>query len=103
MELTDLDLNKLYTYADYLKWKFEERVELLKGRIFEMGAPNTMHQRISRRMLYKIEDYLQGKPCEVFDAPFDVRLPVKSKDDNKIPTVFQPDLCVICDPSKIDE
>ncbi len=54
MELSDLDLNKLYTYADYLKWKFEERVELIKGRIFEMNAPNTTHQRLTLRISLEI-------------------------------------------------
>ena len=28
----------LYSYADYLVWKIKERVELLKGKIFEMSA-----------------------------------------------------------------
>ncbi len=26
-----LDLTKQYTYADYLKWQFKERLELIKG------------------------------------------------------------------------
>jgi hypothetical protein len=33
MKLSDLDLNKSYTYADYVKWTFDEVVELIKGRI----------------------------------------------------------------------
>jgi Uma2 family endonuclease len=102
MELSDLDLNKLYTYADYLKWKFEELVELIKGRIFEMIAPNTAHQRLTLRISLEIGNYLKGKECEIFAAPFDVRFPRKSKEDNDLITVFQPDLCVVCDPSKID-
>ncbi len=103
MELIDLDLNKFYTYADYLKWKFEERVELLKGKIFQMGAPGSNHQRVSKRLFSAINNYLTGRNCEVFFAPFDVRIPRKSADDKDIITVFQPDLCVICDPTKIDE
>ena len=104
MKLADLDLTKSYTYADYLKWTFEERVELIKGRIFEMSpAPNTAHQRLSSRMHVEIGHYLKGKQCEVFSAPFDIRLPVKSKDDKDIVTVLQPDLFVNCDPSRIDE
>ena len=35
-----------YTYADYLKWKFEERIELLRGRVFQLSAPNTKHQEV---------------------------------------------------------
>jgi len=36
MQLSDLDINKTYTYADYLKWTFDERLELIKGKIFKM-------------------------------------------------------------------
>ena len=36
MEITNINqldlIHGLYTYADYLLWKFEERVELLRGR-----------------------------------------------------------------------
>jgi Uma2 family endonuclease len=104
MELADLDLNKAYTYADYFKWKFDERVELIKGKVFKMSpAPSSTHQRISSRLHLTVGNYLQGKRCEVFMAPFDVRLPLRSKDDKDITTVLQPDLCVICDASKIEE
>lgn len=93
-----------YTYADYLKWKFEERLELFKGRIFKLSAPNRFHQEVSRNLLLHFGNYLQKKQCKVFAAPFDVRLPVQNrKKDNEITTVVQPDLCVICDPSKLDE
>ena len=103
MELAELDLTQFYTYADYIKWKFEERVELLRGKIFNMSAPNAAHQRISSRLHIAIGVFLNGKPCEVFSAPFDVRIPRKTIEDKDIITVFQPDLCVICDPSKIDD
>lgn len=104
MVLADLDINKTYTYADYFKWKFEERVELIKGRIFKMSpAPNRRHQRLSGDIYYELRNYLKGKKCEVYVAPFDVRLPRKSKEDKDIITVLQPDICVICDPSKLDD
>lgn len=104
MELSDLDLNKTYTYADYLKWTLDDRLELIKGRIFKMSpAPGSVHQRLSHRLARWIGNYLDGKKCEIFSAPFDVRLPRKSKDDKQIITVVQPDICVICDPQKIDE
>jgi Uma2 family endonuclease len=104
MQLSDLDLSKTYTYADYLQWKFEERIELIKGRIFKMSpAPSSSHQRISRKFLVALDIYLQQKSCEVFSAPFDVRLPRKSKNDEDLITVVQPDICVICDRNKIDE
>ncbi len=104
MQLSDLDLSKTYTYADYLQWKFEERIELIKGKIFKMSpARSSAHQRISRKILVALDVFLYGKPCEVFNAPFDVRLTKKSKSNQEVQTVVQPDICVICDRSKIDE
>lgn len=104
MLLTDLDLNKTYTYADYFKWKFEDRVELIRGRIFKMSpAPSRKHQRITGDMFSFMHGFLKGKKGEVYIAPFDVRLPRRSKDDKDIITVVQPDICVICDSSKLDD
>ncbi len=104
MRFSDLDLTKTYTYADYLTWQFEERLELIKGRIFIMSpAPRRIHQKASAIIFYNLFDYLKGKPCDVYSAPFDVRLPRKSKDDKEIFTVLQPDICVICDRSKLDD
>ena len=85
-------INGLYTYAEYLLWKFEERVELLKGKLFKMSAPSIDHQRVSRKLSTKIDNYLEGKRCEVFAAPFDVVLKNPNGEDN---TVLQPDLEVI--------
>ena len=103
MKLADLDLNKIYTYADYLKWTFEERVELIKGKIFKMSpAPSRRHQDLSSFLHVAIGNYLKGRNCKVYSAPFDVRLPRKSKDDKDIITVLQPDICVICDKSILD-
>jgi Uma2 family endonuclease len=94
-----------YTYADYLKWKFEEQLELIRGQIFKMSpAPAPVHQRICRNINGILYNKLKGKKCQFFPAPFDVRLPVKNKKrDDQITTVVQPDLCVICDEYKIDE
>lgn len=101
--LSQLDPEGTYTYADYLMWKFEERVELLKGKIAQMSAPNRIHQRISGRLFLSLGNALAGSKCEVYSAPFDVRLTKFSKAQNKtISTVVQPDLCVICDPGKLD-
>lgn len=104
MQLSDLDFSKTYTYADYFKWQFDERLELIKGKIFTMSpAPNRSHQEISLAITLKIGNYLKGKPCKVYAAPFDVRLPRSSKEDNAIFTVVQPDICVVCDLSKLDD
>jgi Uma2 family endonuclease len=104
MRFADLDQNKTYTYADYFKWQFDERVELIKGKIFEMSpAPNRFHQKIAGDIYRQIGNFLEGKSCEVYTAPFDVRIPRKSKSDKEIITVLQPDVCVICDLSKLDK
>ena len=93
-----------YTYADYLKFDFEEMVELIRGKIFRMSpAPKSYHQEISSNLFLFIGSYFKHKNCKVYYAPFDVVLPIKHKTKNKSTTVVQPDICVICDLSKIDE
>lgn len=101
--LSQLDFSKSYSYADYFSWKIQERVELIRGKIFAMSpAPASRHQRISNIISSKITVFLENSPCEVFVAPFDVRL--HKKNDDKLETsVVQPDICVICDSDKIDE
>jgi Uma2 family endonuclease len=104
MKVEEPDLAGTYTYEDYLTWDFDGMVELIRGKIFKMTpAPTTLHQKISRELLVKIGSFLQHKKCQVFAATFDVRLPNPTKkQDLTINTVVQPDLCVICDPVKID-
>lgn len=99
--LSQLDPNGTYTYADYLLWKFKERVELFKGKIFAMSpAPARLHQEVLRNLYDKFSVAFKGQKCKLYFAPFDVRLPSK---DGKITTVVQPDLCVICDTEKLDD
>ena len=100
------DLTGSYTYAQYLTWQFDEMVELIRGKVFKMSpAPRVRHQEVAGELHRQIANYLRRKPCKVFIAPFDVRLPQPNKGttDEEIITVVQPDLCVICDRSKIDE
>jgi len=92
-----------YTYADYLTWKFEERLELFRGKIFKMAGANTKHQLVAGKLHLRIASFLERKPCKVFMPPYDVRLPVQNKKkDSEITTVVQPDLCIVCDSSKIE-
>lgn len=105
-DINQLDLNGTYTYADYLLWQFKERVELIKGKIFKMSpAPSTRHQQISGNIYMAVRTFFRDHRCQMFYAPFDVRLPKKGhySEDNKVYTVVQPDLCVICDGSKLDK
>ena len=104
MNVKEPDPSGTYTYADYLTWEWEQMAELIQGKIFKMSpAPGSAHQSISGNFHVPIWNYFHGKKCHVFLAPFDVRLPGPSKKDKDIGTVVQPDVCVICDPSKIDE
>lgn len=94
-----------YTYADYLTWDMEEMVELIKGKVFRKAAaaPRRLHQKLAGNLHTELNLFLKGKKCEAYIAPFDVRLPVSSKKDDKVHTVVQPDICVVCDPEKLDE
>ena len=68
-------------------------------------APSSGHQRVSMKLTRELDKYFYGLSCEIFVAPFDVRLVnfKKSTSNKQIFTVVQPDLCVICDASKVDE
>ncbi len=100
--INQLDFNKVYSYADYLLWKFDERVEILKGKIFKMSpAPSVKHQNISWNLTGIFFNYLEKYKCKAFSAPFDVRLTKKNKKNEEIDTVVQPDLCVVCDLEKL--
>lgn len=102
--LSQLDPNGTYTYADYLLWQFEERVELLRGKIRQMAAPSRKHQGIVTALTRLFANALWKSTCKVYVAPFDVRLNRFDKTQNKdVTTVVQPDLCVICDPAKLDD
>ena len=104
MEITSLNqldlVNGIYSYADYLVWKIKERVELLKGKIFEMSAPSPIHQEISGNLQGALFVFLKNSKCKLYTAPFDVRFPQKG--ESQVYTVVQPDLCVVCDFEKID-
>ena len=106
-DINELDFTRQYTYADYLTWQFDERVELIRGWISRMSpAPLVRHQVISMSLSSQIYALLKGKPCKVFAAPFDVRLINKRKkkvDNKSIVSVVQPDISVICDLDKLDE
>jgi Uma2 family endonuclease len=103
-DISQLDLNGTYTYADYLTWRLDEWVELIKGKVQRMSpAPRQVHQEAVMRLSGSIFGFLEHGPCKVFPAPFDVRLTTSNANgDAQITTVIQPDICIICDPQKLD-
>ncbi|MEW6381383.1 MAG: Uma2 family endonuclease [bacterium] len=93
-----------YTYGDYISWPDEERWELIDGVPLDMSpAPSRRHQVILRELLGQFWSFLQDRPCEVYSAPFDVRLPKADEKDEDIQTVVQPDILVVCDRNKLDD
>lgn len=97
-------LNEHFTYADYLTWNDAERWELIDGVAYNMTpAPSRKHQKISGELFRQFANFLIEKPCEVYDAPFDVRLPEIDEVETDITTVVQPDIVVVCDPQKLDD
>ena len=102
--LSQLDPNGTYSYADYLSWQFTELVELLRGKIMRrMSAPTDRHQALVTVLNAHLYYHLRRQSCQVRVAPYDVRLPQRGTTaDTAIHTVVQPDICVICDPAKIE-
>ncbi|MDR1211598.1 MAG: Uma2 family endonuclease, partial [Spirochaetaceae bacterium] len=90
-----------YTYADFLEWDEGERYEIIDGEAYMMATPSRMHQKVSMALSTTLYTYLEGKPCEVYAAPFSVRL--FPAEDNSDDTVVEPDITVVCDTSKLDD
>jgi Uma2 family endonuclease len=90
-----------YTYADFLEWDESVRYEVMDGEALMLAAPDRVHQNISMALSNQLYDFLKGKTCKVYAAPFAVRLnPAADLSDD---TVFEPDIVVVCDPSKLDK
>lgn len=105
-DFSQLDLNKQYSYGDYLTCMLEDRVELFKGWVKKISpAPNRSRKAISWHISRIIGNYLVDKECAAYAAPFDVRLIGKlerNTGNESIYTVLQPDISVICDKTKLD-
>jgi Uma2 family endonuclease len=105
MSTLNLDLNKRYTFADYLTWLDDKRRELIDGFVHKMTpAPMRSHQEVSGFIFNTLYNSLKKCGCKVYSAPFDVRLPKNGeKAPEKIYNVVQPDISVVCDPKKLDK
>lgn len=105
MPLANNNAYQRWTYADYLTWPDDERWEIINGVAYTMSpAPGRRHQELSVELGRQFANHLKGKPCKLFSAPFDVRLAERpGLTDDKVETVVQPDLLVVCDSSRLDE
>ena len=93
-----------YTFADVLTWDENERIEIINGEAVMMAPPSRIHQKISGEMFRQLANYLEGKKCEVYSAPFGVRLFEKDEDmPDDVDTMVEPDISVICDKNKLDK
>ena len=92
------------TFADALTWDESERVELIDGTPVMMSPPTRIHQEISGEIYRQIANYLEGKKCKVYSAPFAVRLFEKADNrPDQVDTMVEPDISIICDPDKLDK
>ena len=93
-----------YTFADVLAWEQSDRIEIINGEAFMMATPSTIHQEISVALASQLYNFLEGKRCKVYPAPFGVRLFEREGDSaDDVDTVVEPDISVICDKNKVDK
>ncbi|MCL2435371.1 MAG: Uma2 family endonuclease [Lentimicrobiaceae bacterium] len=95
-----------YSYADYLTWTDDKMREIIDGVIYLFAAPLREHAAAIISFLHRALPFVKRRKgkCKIYTAPFDVRLPLNGETANdKIYNVVQPDICVICDASKLDK
>ena len=93
-----------YTMAEALTWDEQDRIELIDGYPVMMAPPSRVHQKISGELFGQLRDYLKGKKCEIYHAPFAVRLFERDGErPEDVDTLVEPDISVVCDPSKLDD
>ena len=86
-----------YTFADCLTWGESERIEIINGEAVMMAPPTRIHQEILMELSRQLANFLEGKKCKVYPAPFAVNLDADDKD------WVEPDVSVVCDLSKMDD
>lgn len=93
-----------YTFADCLTWDEKDRIEIIDGDAYMMSPPNRAHQRICGELFRQLANFLYDKKCEVYIAPFGVRLFEQEGDrPEDVDTLVEPDISVICDQDKLDD
>jgi Uma2 family endonuclease len=104
MSVTQRDTQR-HTYGDYLEWSRDHGDEIIDGVAYvkEPPSPSRTHQEVVGALYYELCRALEGRSFCVYVAPFDVRLPRSDESDDKIETVIQPDVFIVCDRGKTDE
>lgn len=93
-----------YTFADCLTWEENERIEIIDGEAVMMAPPSSVHQEIAAELTRQFGNYLEGKRCKVYPAPFGVRLFERDGESPEdVETMVEPDLSIVCDRNKIDK
>lgn len=96
--------NTRYSFADLLTWEEDGQMELLSGQVVMMAPPLRSHQEVSGELFRQLANFLEGKRCRVYAAPFAVRLFEKEGDaPEDVDTVVEPDITVVCDTGKLDK
>ena len=100
--LAELDLSAQYRAADYWRFRFEEMVEIIRGKIFKMApAPSSHHQEVSGALFLQLATLKTIHKCKVFTAPFDVYLTRNAEKFAEAQNIVQPDICVVCNRRQI--
>lgn len=93
-----------YTFADCLTWGEDERIEIINGEAFMMAPSSRVHQEISGALFTQLYNFLEGKECRVYAAPFAVRLFEQDGiPPEDVDTMVEPDISVVCDRDKLDK
>ena len=96
-DISQLDLTKQYTYADYLAWRMDKivRIELFNGYIKRLETPWIAHHRILNGITRAFYEYFDTHEThEIYRIPLDVRLTKSDKSDHTITDVVQPDVII---------
>ena len=93
-----------HTYSDYLTWSRDYGDELIDGTAYvrEPPSPSQSHQQLVVELCRQAANALEDTPCDVYVAPFDVRLPKSAEEDDLVDTVVQPDVLIVSDLKKVD-
>jgi Uma2 family endonuclease len=94
--------NSFISLEDYfnMREKTEDLLKYIDGIVYMSPLPSTKHQRVSSRLQIKFGIFLEGSPCELFSAPYDIELHRSDIEGTKI---VIPDLSIFCDKSGFTE